>query len=96
MPGVVAIFTGADMPDLGGIPCGWQIHNKDGSPMAEPMHPVLAVGKVRFVGDAVAVVIAETKAQAKDAGEAINVDYDVLQAVAALEAAIAAGRADRA
>ena len=61
MPGVVAIFTGADMPDLGGIPCGWQIHNKDGSPMAEPMHPVLAVGKVRFVGDAVAVVIAETQ-----------------------------------
>jgi carbon-monoxide dehydrogenase large subunit len=61
MPGVVAIFTGADMPDLGGIPCGWQIHNKDGSPMAEPMHPVLAVGKVRFVGDAVAVVIARRR-----------------------------------
>ncbi|MFC7474031.1 xanthine dehydrogenase family protein molybdopterin-binding subunit [Dankookia sp. GCM10030260] len=91
MPGVVAIFTGADMPDLGGIPCGWQIHNKDGSPMAEPMHPVLAVGKVRFVGDAVALVVAETKTQAKDAGEAINVDYDVLPAVAGLDAAIAPG-----
>ena len=52
-PGVVAVFTGADMAadDVGGLPCGWQIHNKDGSPMAEPPHPVLAVGKVRHVGD---------------------------------------------
>jgi carbon-monoxide dehydrogenase large subunit len=91
MPGVVGIFTGADMPDLGGIPCGWQIHNKDGSPMAEPMHPVLAVGKVRFVGDAVAVVIAESRTQAKDAAEAIEVNYDVLPAVAGVEAAIAPG-----
>ncbi|MFZ4406863.1 MAG: xanthine dehydrogenase family protein molybdopterin-binding subunit [Paracraurococcus sp.] len=91
MPGVVGIFTGADMPDLGGVPCGWQIHNKDGSAMAEPMHPVLAVGKVRFVGDAVAVVVAETKGQARDAAEAIIVDYDVLPAVAHLEAAIAPG-----
>ena len=53
---------------IGGIPCGWQIHNKDGSPMAEPPHPVLAVGKVRHVGDPVAVVIAETQARRKDAG----------------------------
>ena len=62
-PGVVAVFTGADMAadGVGGLPCGWQIHNKDGSPMAEPPHPVLAVGKVRHVGDPVAVVIAETK-----------------------------------
>ena len=62
MPGVLAIFTGADLAaeNIGGIPCGWQIHNKDGSPMAEPMHPALAIGKVRHVGDQVAVVIAET------------------------------------
>ena len=62
-PGVVRVFTGADMAadGIGGLPCGWQIHNKDGSPMAEPTHPVLAVGKVRHVGDPVAVVIAETK-----------------------------------
>ena len=62
-PGVVAVFTGADMAadNVGGLPCGWQIHNKDGSPMAEPPHPVLAIGKVRHVGDPVAVVIAETK-----------------------------------
>jgi carbon-monoxide dehydrogenase large subunit len=47
--GVVAVFTGADMQadNVGGIPCGWQIHSKDGAAMAEPMHPVLAIGKVR-------------------------------------------------
>ena len=73
-PGVVAVFTGADMAadGVGGLPCGWQIHNKDGSPMAEPPHPVLAVGKVRHVGDPVAVVIAETRQQAKDAAELID------------------------
>ncbi|MCB4821052.1 xanthine dehydrogenase family protein molybdopterin-binding subunit [Roseicella aerolata] len=91
MPGVVAIFTGEDMKGIGGLPCGWQIHNKDGSPMAEPPHPVLAQGKVRHVGDSVAVVIAETKAQARDAAEAILVDYDVLPAAATMEAALATG-----
>ncbi|TCZ57967.1 xanthine dehydrogenase family protein molybdopterin-binding subunit [Roseicella aquatilis] len=91
MPGVVAIFTGADMTGIGGLPCGWQIHNKDGSPMAEPPHPVLAQGKVRHVGDSVAVVIAGTRAQARDAAEAIEVDYEVLPAVATMEAALGAG-----
>ncbi|RAI57257.1 xanthine dehydrogenase family protein molybdopterin-binding subunit [Roseicella frigidaeris] len=91
MPGVVAVFTGADMVGLGGLPCGWQIHNKDGSPMAEPPHPVLAQGKVRFVGDAVAVVIASTRAAARDAAEAIEVEYEVLPAVATMEAALAPG-----
>ncbi len=61
--------------------------------MAEPMHPVLAVGKVRYVGDAIAAVIAETKAQAKDAAEAIEVDYDVLPAAVTTEAALAPGAA---
>ncbi len=55
--GVVAIFTGEDM-QVGGLPCGWQIHSEDGSPMHEPPHPALAQGKVRHVGDQVAVVIA--------------------------------------
>ncbi len=93
MPGVIAIFTGADMAaeNIGGLPCGWQIHNKDGSPMAEPPHPVLAVGKVRHVGDPVAVVIAETKQQARDAAEQIAVDYAPLPAAATLAAALAAG-----
>jgi len=95
MPGVKAVFVGADMAaeNIGGIPCGWQIHNKDGSPMAEPMHPALALGKVRHVGDPVAVVIAETRTQARDAAEAILVDYAPLPATASVEAAIAPGAA---
>ena len=90
-PGVVAIFTGADMAadGVGSLPCGWQIHNKDGSPMNEPGHPPLAVDKVRHVGDQVAVVIAETKAQARDAAEMITVDYAVLPAVIDMDAALA-------
>jgi aerobic carbon-monoxide dehydrogenase large subunit len=94
-PGVVAVFTGADMAaeNIGGLPCGWQIHNKDGSPMAEPPHPVIAVGKVRHVGDPVVVVIAETKQQAKDAAELLSIDYTDLPAVATMAAALAPGAA---
>jgi carbon-monoxide dehydrogenase large subunit len=94
-PGVVAVFTGADMAadNVGGLPCGWLIHNKDGSPMKEPAHPVIAVGKVRHVGDPVAVVIAETKQAAKDAAELIVIDYRDLPAVAMLRDAIAPGAA---
>ncbi len=94
-PGVVAVFTGADMAaeNIGGLPCGWQIHNKDGSPMAEPPHPVIAVGKVRHVGDPVAVVIAETKQQAKDAAELLSIDYTDLPAVATMAAALSPGAA---
>src|ERR1700733_2538359 len=92
-PGVVAVFTGADMAaeNIGGLPCGWQIHSKDGSPMAEPPHPVIAVGKVRHVGDPVAVVIAETKQQAKDAAELLAIDYADLPGVSSLAAALAPG-----
>ena len=94
-PGVVAVFTGADMAadNIGGLPCGWQIHNKDGTPMAEPPHPVIAVGKARHVGDPVAVVIAETKQQAKDAAELLSIDYTDLPASASLAAALAPGAA---
>ena len=76
-PGVAAIYTGKDMAadGVGGLPCGWQIHSKDGSPMAEPPHPPLAVDRVRHVGDPVAVVIAETLAQAREAAELVRVDY---------------------
>jgi carbon-monoxide dehydrogenase large subunit len=65
-PGVLRIFTGADLADakVGGLPCGWLIHSKDGTPMKEPAHPVLAQGKVRHVGDQVAMVVAETLLQA--------------------------------
>jgi Aerobic-type carbon monoxide dehydrogenase, large subunit CoxL/CutL homologs len=83
MPGVVAVFTGDDLAadKIGGLICGWMIHSKDGSPMKAGPHPALAQGKVRYVGDHVAVVIAETLAQAKDAAEAIVVDYEVIPAV---------------
>ncbi len=92
-PDVVRVFTGADMAaeGIGGLPCGWQIHNKDGSPMAEPPHPVLAVGKVRHVGDPVAVVIASTKQAAKNAAELIEIDYTDLPSVANLTDAVAPG-----
>jgi carbon-monoxide dehydrogenase large subunit len=94
-PGVVAVFTGADMQadGVGGLPCGWQIHNKDGSPMAEPPHPVLAVGKVRHVGDPVAVVIAHTRQQAKDAAEKLAIDYQDLPGAAGMREALAPGAA---
>ncbi len=95
VPGVVAVLTGADMATdgIGGLPCGWGIHNKDGSPMAEPGHPPLAAEVVRYVGDQVAVVIAESKAIARDASELVEVDYDELPAVAGLVAASADGAA---
>ena len=80
MPGVVGIFTAKDVAEdkIGGLICGWMIHSKDGSPMKAGPHPILAQGKVRYVGDHVAVVIAETKDQAKAAAAAVNVSYGVL------------------
>src|SRR6266404_168632 len=88
--GVAAVYTGAELAadGVGGLPCGWQVHSKDGSPMAEPPHPVLAIDRVRHVGDPVAVLVADTLARARDAAELINVDYveepavvDVVEAV---------------
>ncbi len=92
-PGVLAVFTGDDLAadKVGGLICGWMIHSKDGSPMKAGPHPALAQGKVRYVGDHVAVIIAETYAQAKDAAEAIVVDYEVLPAVADTATARTAG-----
>jgi aerobic carbon-monoxide dehydrogenase large subunit len=92
-PGVVAVLTGADLAEdkIGGLICGWMVHSKDGSPMKAGPHPALAQGKVRYVGDHVAVVIAETYAQAKDAAEAVAVDYDLLPAVADGAAALRPG-----
>jgi carbon-monoxide dehydrogenase large subunit len=93
MPGVVAILTGADLATdkIGNLICGWMIHSKDGSPMKMAAHPALAAGKVNHVGDAVAVIIAETQAQGRDAAEAIKVDYEMLPAVVDPARAQAAG-----
>jgi len=89
MPGVLAVLTGEDVKadGLGGLPAGWMIHSKDGSPMKAPVHPILADGNVRYVGDPVAFVVAETWAQARDAGEAFLVDYEELPANVALDKA---------
>ena len=82
-PGVVGVLTGADLAadKVGGLICGWMIHSKDGSPMKAGSHPALAKDIVRYVGDAVAVVIAGTRYQARDAAERVVVDYEELPAV---------------
>jgi len=80
-PGVLGVYTGEHFKDIGGLPCGWLINNIDGTPMKEPKHPVLAFGKVRYVGDRVALIVAETLEEAKAARDMIAVEYDVLPAV---------------
>jgi carbon-monoxide dehydrogenase large subunit len=81
--GVLGVLTGAELAadKIGNLICGWMIHSKDGTPMKMAPHPALATGKACYVGDPVAVVIAETLSQAKDAAEAIAVDYAALPAV---------------
>ncbi len=88
-PGVVAVLTGpdADADGIGGLPCGWGITSKDGTPMVEPKWPVIAQGKVRYVGEIVAAVIAETAEQAADAAELVEIDYQALDAAAVTETA---------
>ena len=88
MPGVLAVFTGQDFADVGGNPAGWLINSRDGTPMKEPKRPVLAHGKVRHVGDAYAAVIAETKQQAMDAVEAIEIEIEELPAIVDVKAAL--------
>ncbi len=92
-PEVVAVFTGNDMAadGVGGLPCGWQIHSKDGTPMAEPPHPVLAVERVRHVGDPVAVIVAESLGAARDAAERLAVQYTELPAITDPAAALKPG-----
>src|SRR6202022_2185217 len=78
MPGVLGVLTGTELSadKIGSLICGWLIHSKDGSPMKMAPHPAIAHGKANYVGDPVAVVIAETLDQAKDAAETISVDYE--------------------
>ena len=93
MPGVVAVLTGQQIVDdqVGNLICGWAIHSKDGTPMKMGAWPAMAPETVRFVGQAVAVVIAETRNQARDAAEAVAVDYEELPAAPNIRAAIASG-----
>ncbi|CUH80518.1 Carbon monoxide dehydrogenase large chain [Tritonibacter multivorans] len=88
MPGVVRIFTSADLEGVGGIPTGWQITDRFGEVMQEPAHPVLATEKVRHVGDPIAAIVAETPEQARNAAEAITLDIEELPAVIDMKAAL--------
>ena len=89
-PGVVSVLTGEDVAadGLGGPICGWAPTNRDGSAPNEPPHPILAVGRVRYVGDHVAAIFAETLDQAISAAEKISVDYDTLPAIIDVKAAL--------
>jgi carbon-monoxide dehydrogenase large subunit len=91
--GVVNVFTGADLAaaGLGTLICGWAVTGKDGEPHRSPPHPILATDTVRHVGDPLAVVIAETYAQARDAAEQVVVDYDVRPAAVDLAGALRDG-----
>ncbi|MBP6564983.1 MAG: xanthine dehydrogenase family protein molybdopterin-binding subunit, partial [Burkholderiales bacterium] len=93
MPGVVAILTGEDLVRAGVRPLVSSVDFKraDGSPTAAPPHHALAVGTVRYVGEAVAAIVAETMHQARDAAEAIEVRYEPLPSVADASAAVAPG-----
>ncbi|MCY4151611.1 MAG: xanthine dehydrogenase family protein molybdopterin-binding subunit [Aestuariivita sp.] len=91
MAGVVRVFTGADFEGVGGLPCGWQVTDRDNNPMQEPPHPILAQAKVRHVGDPIAAVVAETYEQARDAAEAIKVDITELPAIVNMQSALAEG-----
>src|SRR6266542_1464410 len=78
-PGVVAVYTGADVKDrLNTVPCAWNVPNCD---LKVPPHPLLAVDRVRYVGDGIALVVAESRAAARDAVDLMDVDYEPLDAV---------------
>jgi aerobic carbon-monoxide dehydrogenase large subunit len=83
MPGVLGVWTGADLAAAGYKPfiCGLPLKSRDGSPLLQTNRPALVTDKVRFVGDPVAFVVAETLAQARDAAEAVEVDIEPLPAV---------------
>src|SRR6056300_2121662 len=85
--GVVKIFVGTDM-EVGSIPCGWQVDSKDGTPMREPAHPPIAKDKVRYVGEIIAVIIAETLEDAKNAAELIDVNYDDIPVIIDMQEAL--------
>ena len=92
-PGVIGILDGQDVAadKINGLPCGWLITSTNGEPMKEPPHPILAFEKVRYVGDHVAMVVAETYEQARNAAELVMVDYEPLAAVVDVRDAQAPG-----
>ena len=93
-PGVVAVLTGDDLAadGIGPLICGVTVTSDDGEPHRAPAHPALAQGKVNYVGDHVAIVIAETLTQARDAAELVEVRYRPLPAVSGTAAAASPGQ----
>ena len=87
-PGVLAVFTGKDVAGLGTMQMTIKRKRPDGSPMFAPPHRGLAQERARYVGDPVALVVAETRAQAEDAAELVNVDYEPLPSVTSTAEAI--------
>jgi carbon-monoxide dehydrogenase large subunit len=81
MPGVLAVYTAADLSAYGPLKCNLPLKSRDGSPIRYTPRPALAADKVRFVGDPIACVVAETVAQAKDAAEAVSIDIEPLKPV---------------
>jgi carbon-monoxide dehydrogenase large subunit len=93
MPGVLFVATGEDVraDGLGDIPCTVPLANRDGTPRHDTPRPALALGKVRHVGQPVALVVAETLAAARDAAEAIEIEYEALPAVTDARDAVSPG-----
>ena len=93
VPGVVAVYTAADLAadGIGGLPCAIPLKNRDGSPRFDPPHPVLADGMVRHVGDPVAFIVGETQKSARDGAEALTPDYEVLPSATDLGSAMDPG-----
>ena len=92
LPGVLAIYTGDDLEadGIGRIPCPVPMKNRDGSSPAVPPRPALSIGRVRHVGDPVAMIVAETEARARDAAETIRFEVSPLPAAATVERALEA------
>jgi carbon-monoxide dehydrogenase large subunit len=89
-PGVLGVYTGADLAAYGPILCKLPLKNQDGSPLFAPPRPVFATGKVRYVGEPLALVVAESLHAAQDAAELIELDIDPLPAISDAQAALAA------
>ena len=93
MPGVIAVLTGADLlrDGVGGIPPVAIFPGRDGKPMFQAVMPALAQERVRYVGEPLAIVIAETQAQAEDAVEMVEAEFDDLPAAPTVETAMVSG-----
>ena len=91
LPGVLGVYTAADLDGYGTFPNGLSFKNRDGSPMKKPAREALARDRVRFVGDPVAFVVAETQIEAREAAEAVALDIEPLPAAITAEEAVAEG-----